>query len=90
MVRTTAIALLFLAGCAAQQPTIVRVPVVEHRQPPEALLAPINPPSGDVFISPRDKTAVVGMSKDGKERLVGYIDSLAIQLEAWRAWATEK
>lgn len=87
MVRTTAIALLFLVGCATQEPSIIKVPVVQHREPPQALLEPVQPPVGDVFISPSSKDAVVAMSKEGKDKLVEYIDRLARQLEAWRAWA---
>lgn len=87
MVRAAIISILFLSACATTEPQIVRVPVSVDREVPQALLEPLNPPSGPVFISPTDKKAVVGLSKEGVQALVMYIDELRTRLEAFKAWA---
>lgn len=85
MVRAIAL-VLFLSACTHTEvlPVFTRVP------PPKELMTSIAPPYGEpVFVSPDNEGVVVGMTEEGKNRLVLYIDELSKRLEAWRAWGAE-
>lgn len=88
MVRTAALILLLLVGCTSVQEKIINVPVYRMPEVPSELMVE-DAPSAPIFISPRNREAVVGLNKAGKDALVEYIDRLSRKLEAFRAWVRE-
>lgn len=95
LVVVLTLAVMFgLLGCASpaavHHSTIVDnlVPVPVHRDPPAALLAPVDGGPVPVFVAPTDPAASSALTAEGERRLKEWLLALRERCEAWRAWAT--
>ena len=85
---------LIVVGCATPDPIVitetveVEAPYYVEREAPAWLAEPYKPESLPEFIAPGNG-AVVGLSKEGAEKLRELIRTLYERDGAWRDWATD-
>lgn len=83
-----------ILGCAApaavHHATIVDnlVPVPVHREPPAALLSPVDGGPLPEFVAPTDPAASSALTAEGERRLREWLLALRERVDSWRAWAT--
>jgi len=81
-------------GCATPEAvhhaTIVDnlVPVPVHREPPPALLVPVDGGPLPEFVAPTDPAATSALTPEGERRLKEWLLALRERVDSWRAWAT--
>lgn len=97
MTRTLLVlAALVLAGCSSQRPAEpvhipyeVKVPVYVKEPAPGELQRRYVPTELPKFISPDDKSAIVGLSQQDLDRLKVILRTLTTRDDAWRQWAAQ-
>lgn len=95
MTRYLALALI-LTGCSSQPalkpvnvPYEVKVPVYVKEPAPGELQRRYVPTELPKFVSPADKSAIVGLSQQDLDRLKVILRTLTTRDEAWRQWSTQ-
>lgn len=95
MTRYLALAFM-LTGCSSQQvfkpvnvPYEVKVPVYVKEPAPGELQRRYVPTELPKFVSPDDKSAIVGLSQQDLDRLKVILRTLTTRDEAWRQWSTQ-
>lgn len=95
MTRYLALAVL-LTGCTVQPtmkpvnvPYEVKVPVYVKEPAPGELQRRYVPTELPKFVSPADKSAIVGLSQQDLDRLKVILRTLTTRDEAWRQWSTQ-